>query len=254
MTDLSLILEDARPRTPRKAEATKFADPCWTAKGEPRAAVAAAAFTALWFNTGTLCNLACKGCYIESSPRNDRLSYLERSEVRRFLDEARGEHQGIEDVGFTGGEPFMNPDIMGMLEDALAANYRVLVLTNAMVPMRRHRLALCALNARYPGRLTLRVSLDHFTPEGHERIRGRRSWKPAVDGLKWLSDCGFDEHIAYERAIEPVSARHGMQLVRSFRVLNTMGALSGNVVAVSLWDLLRPEALQAIMSDPDYVA
>jgi hypothetical protein len=81
--------------------------------------------------------------------------------------------------------------------------------------------------------------------QGHALLAGVLVMKP---------DYGFDEHIAYERAIEPVSARHGMRLVRSFRVLSTMGALSGNVVAVSLWDMPRPEALQAIMSDPDYVA
>lgn len=222
MTDLSLGLEDARPRMPRKAEARKFADPRWTAKGEPRAAVAAAAFTGLWFNTGTLCDLTCRGCYIESSPHNDRLSYLNCSEVRQFLDEAQREHQGIEDIGFTGGEPFMNSDIMRMLEDALTANYRVLVLTNAMVPMRRHRLALCALNSKYPGRLTLRVSLDHFTPEGHERIRGPRAWKPAIDGLKWLSDCGFAVTVAarlfdgdeapLRRGFGGLFARHGIEI------------------------------------------
>ncbi len=222
MTDLSLRLEDARPRTPRTADATKFADPHWTAKGEPRAAVDATAFTGLWFNTGTLCNLACQGCYIESSPRNDRLSYLARSEVRRFLDEAQREHRGIENIGFTGGEPFMNPDIMGMLEDALAANYRVLVLTNAMVPMQRHRLSLRTLISRYPGRLTLRVSLDHFTPEGHERVRGQRAWKPAIDGLKWLSDCGFDVTVAarlfdcdeapLRRGFAGIFARHGIEI------------------------------------------
>ena len=222
MTNVSLRPEYARPRTPRRADAKKFSDPCWTAKGDPRAAVEAAAFTALWFNTGTLCNLACQGCYIESSPRNDRLSYLNRSDVRQFLNEAGREHQGIEDIGFTGGEPFMNPDIIGMIADALAAGYQALVLTNAMSPMRRHRLALCALNARYPGKLSLRVSLDHFTPEGHERIRGPRAWKPAIDGLKWLSDCGFAVTVAarlldgdeaqLRRGFAGLFARHGIEI------------------------------------------
>ena len=65
----------------------KFRDPALTARGEPRAQVALRALETLWFNTGTLCNLTCQHCYIESSPRNDRLAYLTRAEVRAYLDE-----------------------------------------------------------------------------------------------------------------------------------------------------------------------
>lgn len=174
----------------------KFADLLWTAKGEPRAVVTPGGFTTLWFNTGTLCNLTCHGCYIESSPRNNRLSYLTRDEVRSFLAEAQHGHTTIREFGFTGGEPFMNPDILGMLEDVLSRGYRALVLTNAMRPMNRHRDELLNLRVRYQERLSLRVSLDHFTDKGHEQIRGAQSWAPAFGGLKWLSDNGFDISVA----------------------------------------------------------
>ena len=46
----------------------KFSDPQVTAKGEPRASVPLKHLDTLWLNTGTLCNLACASCYIESSP------------------------------------------------------------------------------------------------------------------------------------------------------------------------------------------
>ena len=55
-----------------------------TAKGEPRAVVPFRGYETVWFNTGTLCNLACHNCYIESSPKNDRLVFLTRAEVRLF--------------------------------------------------------------------------------------------------------------------------------------------------------------------------
>ncbi|MDE1937951.1 MAG: radical SAM protein [Alphaproteobacteria bacterium] len=174
----------------------KFVDPLWTAKGEPRAFVDSDAFVTLWFNTGTLCNLTCRGCYIESSPQNDRLAYLTRDEVRTFLAEAQRHHKTIVEIGFSGGEPFMNPDIIGMLEDALVRGYRVLVLTNGMRPMHHHRDDLLDLRVQYQDRLSLRVSLDHFTVEGHQHIRGPRSWAPTIEGLKWLSDNGFDISVA----------------------------------------------------------
>ncbi|MDE2133838.1 MAG: radical SAM protein [Alphaproteobacteria bacterium] len=174
----------------------KFKDPYWTAKGEPRAVVAPQGLKILWFNTGTLCNLACQGCYIESSSRNDQLSYLTSGDVRKFITEAERDHKGIEEIGFTGGEPFMNPNIIAMLMDALNSGYRVLVLTNAMLPMQHHKNALLELRANYPRQLVLRVSLDHFGAETHERVRGARTWAPAIEGLKWLSDNGFNIAVA----------------------------------------------------------
>ena len=65
----------------------KFQDPFITAGGERRAHVALRALETLWFNTGTLCNLTCGHCYIESSPKNDRLVYLTAAEVAEYLDE-----------------------------------------------------------------------------------------------------------------------------------------------------------------------
>ena len=174
----------------------KFSDPYWTAKGESRAVVSPTELKVLWFNTGTLCNLTCDGCYIESSPRNDRLAYLTRSEVLVFLAEAKQHHDTVKEVGFTGGEPFMNPDILEMIGDALALGYRVLILTNALVPMQHRRQGLLNLKAGYPDKMSLRVSLDHFTQEVHERIRGPRSWTSALAGLRWLSENEFDIAVA----------------------------------------------------------
>lgn len=169
----------------------KFRDPAVTAKGEMRASVALKRLDTLWFNTGTLCNLTCTNCYIDSSPRNDALVYLSADEVRVYLDEIAASRLPAREIGFTGGEPFMNPDIVAMLSGALARGFDVLVLTNAMKPMRRHLAALLDLKARYGARFHLRVSLDHYTRERHEALRGKRSWVPAIEGLKWLSANGF---------------------------------------------------------------
>ena len=81
----------------------KFRDPLLTATGERRAHVALKRLETLWFNTGTLCNLTCHHCYIESSPRNDRLAYLNVAEVARYLDEIAALRLGTGLIGFTGG-------------------------------------------------------------------------------------------------------------------------------------------------------
>ena len=176
--------------------ATKFVDPARTASGEPRATVPLLGLETLWFNTGTLCNLACVNCYIESTPTNDALAYLTTDEVARFLVEIARTGLGTREIGFTGGEPFMNREIIAMLDLALGRGHAALVLTNAMKPMRRHDVALLALQARYAERLALRVSLDHYTQAVHEAERGPGSWAVALDGLRWLSVNGFRSSVA----------------------------------------------------------
>jgi len=180
-------------------DTAKFRDPVLTAKGETRATVAPRALETLWFNTGTLCNLTCRNCYIESSPRNDRLSYLTSAEVAAYLDEIERDRLPTRLIGFTGGEPFMNPDIIAMLQDVLSRGFDALVLTNAMKPLRKRRAELLALQEAYGALLTIRVSLDHYTAEMHEQERGRRAWAPALDGLAWLARNGFRIDIAGRR-------------------------------------------------------
>ncbi len=174
----------------------KFKDPNWTAKGETRASVPFDRLETLWINTGTLCNITCRNCYIESSPTNDRLAYITTSEVVAFLNEAK--QLGTRKIAFTGGEPFLNPDFLDMTAEALWRGFDVLILTNAMLPMQRPRLkdGLVDFNARFPDRLTVRVSLDHFTRELHEAERGEGTWSRAVEGLDWLTRCGFKTAIA----------------------------------------------------------
>ncbi|MCP5348867.1 MAG: radical SAM protein [Gammaproteobacteria bacterium] len=173
-----------------------FTDPEWTAKGEPRASVYPQDLTTLWINTGSLCNLACEHCYIESTPTNDRLSYISTDEVRGLLDEIAEQNFPTGEIGFTGGEPFLNDDFLPILSLCLERGFRVLVLTNAMNTMLRHDGELTALRQQYGERLKLRVSLDHYTEARHASERGKRSWKPAIRGLRWLSENGFSFSVA----------------------------------------------------------
>ncbi len=182
----------------------KFLDPARTAKGEVRATVALGALQTLWFNTGTLCNLACAGCYIESSPKNDRLAYLGLADLTGFLDEIARDRLPVHTIGFTGGEPFLNPQMPAMVALAQAQGFEVLVLTNAMRPLRRFEAELQALPRE---RLTFRVSLDHYTAAAHEAERGPGSWEIALSGIGWLAANGFalavaGRHLPGETAAE----------------------------------------------------
>ncbi len=167
-----------------------------TADGAPRAQVDFAGLQTLWVNTGTLCNIECANCYIESSPANDRLAYITLAELAPFIDEAQ--NLGAEEIGFTGGEPFMNPEMIDLAGAAFGRGFSVLILTNAMRPMMRAHVqrGLLALQGEHGDRLRLRVSLDHYRGDVHDRERGEKSFDIAVEGLVWLAERGFDVSVA----------------------------------------------------------
>ncbi len=176
----------------------KFQDPFVTAKGEARASVAFSRPETLWFNTGTLCNIECVNCYIESSPTNDRLVYMTAAEVSDYLDQIAETGMPFHEIGFTGGEPFMNPDIIAMLEDVLSRGFDCLVLTNAMRPMMRKRIksGLEELQQTYGDKLTLRISLDHHSKDRHDEERGKGSFDITLEGMSWLRDVGIQMAVA----------------------------------------------------------
>ena len=184
------------PTLPRRLAPGKFQHPATTARGETRASVAPTGLETLWFNTGTLCNITCRACYIESSPRNDALVYLTATEAEAYLEEAAREAMPLEEVGFTGGEPFLNRDLPAMLRATMSRGLRALVLTNAMKPMRNRAAELLALREAFGGLLTLRVSLDHHDAVLHDLERGEGAFAQSLERLEWLARNGFTVHVA----------------------------------------------------------
>lgn len=176
----------------------KFQDPDLTAKGEVRASVPLIGAKTLWFNTGTLCNITCVNCYIESSPSNDRLVYITADEVSEFLDQIATRNWPVTEIGFTGGEPFMNPEMIEITRRCLVAGFEVLILTNAMRPMMRKSMqaGLSELHATYGDKLTLRISLDHFRAELHDEERGKGAYETTLKGMRWLRDAGIRMAVA----------------------------------------------------------
>ena len=176
----------------------KFRDPVITAKGERRATVNFTSLQTLWFNTGSLCNIECANCYIASSPTADHFVYLTPNDMVPYLDEIDALGYGSVEIGFTGGEPYMNPHAIRLSEMALERGHTLLVLTNAMKPMIRPRIqaGILDLKARFGDKMTLRVSLDHFSAKEHDKERGNGSFAVALKGMKWLTEHEIPLHIA----------------------------------------------------------
>lgn len=143
----------------------------------------------LWFQvSGTVCNLRCRHCFISCSPDNHSFWFMTREMVRSALEESAG--MNVREYYFTGGEPFMNNEMEGILEDTLRRGPAT-VLTNATLFTPRRVEALRDLCARSPHRLELRVSIDGPSPETNDPIRGEGTFARAMEGVGALAAVGF---------------------------------------------------------------
>jgi len=145
--------------------------------------------SALWIQiTGTWCNLECRHCLNASGPRSPWLKPLDSVTIRRAITEA--EAAGVKEIYFTGGEPFLHPEILPLLEVALATAPTT-VLTNGTLIGAAEADALAAMAARARYSLEIRVSLDDTDREKNDRIRGAGAWEQAVEAVRLLAARGL---------------------------------------------------------------
>jgi len=143
----------------------------------------------LWFQVaGTLCNLTCHHCFISCSPKNDAFGFLPLSEVRRRL--AESVPLGVKEYYFTGGEPFLNPDMTDILVETLRYGPAT-VLTNGTVLRDTWLATLREAEQSSTFSLEFRVSIDGFSPETNDPIRGAGTFDRAMRGIVKLVDFGF---------------------------------------------------------------
>jgi uncharacterized Fe-S cluster-containing radical SAM superfamily protein/predicted phosphodiesterase len=138
----------------------------------------------LWIYTNFDCNLACSYCSVASSPQAHRRR-LGRERFAALVDEAVA--AGVSEVYVTGGEPFLERDLVDMLLYALE-RLEVVCLTNGMLYRGHRRQELERLAGR-PG-LTLQTSLDG-SEAAHDAQRGRGTWARALEGVDVARSLGL---------------------------------------------------------------
>lgn len=191
--------------------------PAATAATAPR--VGLNSLDTLWFQVGgTVCNLACTHCFISCSPTNHTHEMMALGEVIRHLDAAV--ELGVKEIYFTGGEPFLNPEMEAILAAALLVA-PTSVLTNGLLidPPRAERLAALATASRYS--FDLRVSLDGYDAASNDPIRGNGSFDRAVAGIRNLVAAGLNPVITVTEACAEAATAEGK--VRFFGLLGELG-------------------------------
>ncbi|MDG2385018.1 MAG: radical SAM protein [Pirellulaceae bacterium] len=143
----------------------------------------------LWFQVaGTLCNLTCEHCFISCSPKNDSFGFLSLEQVKQRLKESVA--LGVKEYYFTGGEPFLNREMVAILEETLRFGPAT-VLTNGTVFKTDGLQRLAAAAAASPYSLEFRLSIDGFTPSTNDPIRGAGTFDRAMRGVVQLVELGF---------------------------------------------------------------
>ncbi len=173
----------------------------------------------LWFQvSGTVCNLACSHCFVSSSPTNHTHEALSLAEIEPFLIE--GAALGVREYYFTGGEPFLNPDLEAILARTLAFGPAT-VLTNGLLlpPDRCRRLAAIAEASSYS--LDFRVSMDGYSAETNDPIRGDGTFDRILGGITNLSAAGLNPVITVTEVHDDNGTVQGKQ--RFFRLLERLG-------------------------------
>lgn len=173
----------------------------------------------LWFQVGgTLCNLACTHCFVSCSPTNHTHELMSLAEVRRYLDEAV--RLGVREYYFTGGEPFLNPEMEAILAATLAVGPAT-VLTNGLLldPARCARLKALADGSDYS--LDLRVSLDGYDAASNDPIRGEGTFTRILAGIRNLAAAGLNPVITVTEVCREAATDEGKE--RFFALLREMG-------------------------------
>ena len=152
----------------------------------------------LWIYTNFHCNLACDYCAVASSPKAAART-LRAEDFRALVDEAVA--SGFTELYVTGGEPFLHPDIVGLLDYA-SAQLPTVAMTNAMLLRGRRAEGLGTLADR---KLTVQTSLDGATPHTHDLHRGPGSWQRSMDGIRHLIDLGLPPRVALTETPENTS-------------------------------------------------
>jgi pyruvate-formate lyase-activating enzyme len=144
---------------------------------------------ALWFQvTGTVCNMRCEHCFIACGPTNHAFGFLSVDEIERRLEESM--ELGVRDYYFTGGEPFLHPDIVEILIRALSRGPTT-VLTNGTLLKPHHAVPLAKAAAGSRFSLEFRLSIDGFDRATHDALRGEGTFERALAGLELLLAHGF---------------------------------------------------------------
>jgi MoaA/NifB/PqqE/SkfB family radical SAM enzyme len=143
----------------------------------------------VWLYSNYHCNLACSYCLTESAPDVAK----RRLGGERMVGLAREATElGFSEIGVTGGEPFLEPDMPEVVA-RLAEIAPVVVLTNGTLFTGRRLERMAPLAGR---NVRIQISLDSSDPVENDTMRGPENFRKVVQAIPRLIEMGIKVRIA----------------------------------------------------------
>lgn len=129
------------------------------------------------------CNLKCQHCKA-SAPTTERKDELDLEDALRCVD--RIEEMGVRSITFTGGEPFLNNNIMKIIEYCASKGMGIQIMSNGTLITREIAAKLAEI-----GVSRIKISIDGPNPDVHDSIRGvKNAFNKSTNAIRMLKEFG----------------------------------------------------------------
>lgn len=140
---------------------------------------------AVQVNIGLKCNLACRHCHVESSPkRGEEMTWNTMQDVLRAAQSA-----GAHTLDITGGAPEMHPRFRDFVDAALLQGLRVTVRTNLTIMLQPGYEEFPTFFADRA--IHLVASLPCHLPNNVDKQRGRHVYRDSIAVIQQLNKLGY---------------------------------------------------------------
>jgi len=151
--------------------------------------------TKLQINLGLVCNLACRHCHVESSPRKtDVADNMSSATADRVLDWIE-QHPQITTIDLTGGSPEMNPNFQRIVSRCRELDRHVMDRCNPTILVFKERNSHTTFDWAPPfladHKVEVVASLPCYLEDNVRYQRGKGAYDASIDGLRALNAVGY---------------------------------------------------------------
>ena len=129
------------------------------------------------------CNLKCKHCFEDASPKKMTQTF-NMDVLKKFFHQM--DELNVKTLKITGGEPFMHPQFLSILETVTNARFETIILTNGMLLTDK------SMNLIKSSNIKLGISLDGISSNSHDFLRGKGAFDVLYKNLIHLGLLGVD--------------------------------------------------------------
>lgn len=151
----------------------------------PQLLTCKAAPSTMQVNVTYACNLACKHCYLECSPKSEQM--MSRQTMESCLTAFKA--GGFKTLDVTGGSPELNPNIEWFLREGAKLADKLIVRSNLTLFEDERYASFMDLYAELGVELT--ASLPYFDPEQADAQRGKGVYNKVIRAIRQLNERGF---------------------------------------------------------------